>query len=161
MIRELESNDGFLLQELLEKDQAFFMKVYGHDAASEATNLFYSSPNGVGLTEKCLIGLFENGGLIGCLDGVYKHPSNRDAYVGFLFVGPDARCHGRGTSILDWFSNECGCRGINNVLTSVSTINKRGLDFFLKQGFNIQTTKFDVKLDLVLSDLLILRKTLL
>lgn len=160
MIRKLESSDGALLQSLLETDQSFFMKVYGHDAASEATNLFYSIPSGVQYERKCLIGVFDDGKLIGCLDGVFEHPSDNDAFVGFLFVSQNLRRCGFATSLINWFGIEAASRGARRILTSVSELNEPALDFFKSQNFTIDSVKTDVKLDLVFSNLYILQKNI-
>jgi GNAT superfamily N-acetyltransferase len=93
--RVLDGEDGVALQELFERDAAFFEESFGHPPGAEAASAFLAVPDGFPLEDKVLLGSFgEDGRMLAFADVLRGWPMPRTWTVATLFVDPVERGHG-------------------------------------------------------------------
>jgi len=137
---ELTSDDGLVLQALLEACIDYHELVLGHPPGpAEAQAIFYAGPEaGHNPENKMLLGiaLRDSAQLIGVLDAFRDYPEHRVWYIGLLLFSPTARNSGIGREVVESFALAAAERGAHELQLNVVEQNEAGLRFWTRCGFS-------------------------
>ena len=102
---------------------------------SQAQAVFRDAPPGIDPGSKLILGLFDDGRLIGKVDAAFGYPEPKDAYIGLLLLEPAARRSGHGTHLLRAVEARAKARGARRLLVAVLLGNPAGMSFWTRHGF--------------------------
>ena len=134
----LKSEDSPILQPLLENCADYFELVNGlPPTGSEAQELFKAKPPTKTLTDKLVIGLWNDAEkLIGVLV-IRDYPQPGEWFVGLLLVDPTYRQHGIGQQMYQAFEQWAVTRGARYMGLGVVEQNTRAFEFWQRLGFEV------------------------
>jgi ribosomal protein S18 acetylase RimI-like enzyme len=135
----LQPEDRAILQRLLENCSDYFELVNGlPPTGSEAQKLFEAKPPTKTLTDKLVIGLWnDTEKLIGVLDVIRDYPQPGEWFVGLLLIDPTYRQHGIGQQMYQAFEQWAVTHGARYMGLGVVEQNTRASEFWQRRGFEI------------------------
>ncbi|WDL81911.1 GNAT family N-acetyltransferase [Aeromonas bestiarum] len=135
-LRRLQATDGPALQRLFELAPAYQAAV-SHDPLSELAGEeeLFACPPDLPLSDKHLIGLWEEGELTAVVDLLHGYPDPATAYLGLLLVGEPWQGAGRGQALYLHACMMARSWGATRLRLSVIASNETALSFWLRRGF--------------------------
>ncbi|EQB2599010.1 GNAT family N-acetyltransferase [Aeromonas salmonicida] len=135
-LRRLLATDGPALQRLFELAPAYQAAV-SHEplSARAAEEALVAYPPDLSLSDKYLIGHWEQGELTAVIDLLRGYPNPDTAYLGLLLVGEPWQGSGRGQSLYLHACTLARSWGATLLRLSVIASNESALSFWLRRGF--------------------------
>ena len=135
-LRRLLATDGPALQRLFELAPAYQAAV-SHEplSARAAEEALVACPPDLSLSDKYLIGHWEQGELTAVIDLLRGYPNPDTAYLGLLLVGEPWQGSGRGQSLYLHACTLARSWGATRLRLSVIASNESALSFWLRRGF--------------------------
>lgn len=135
-LRRLLATDGPALQRLFELAPAYQAAV-SHEplSARAAEEALVACPPDLSLSDKYLIGHWEQGELTAVIDLLRGYPNPDTAYLGLLLVGEPWQGSGRGQSLYLHACTLARSWGATRLRLSVIASNESALSFWLHRGF--------------------------
>lgn len=103
-------------------------------------DFFTDAPPGGDPADGLKLGIFDGGMLAGLADVAFGWPEPRDAYIGSLILGADARGRGLGAALLRHIETAARARHAPRLLLAVLDANPRGRAFWEREGFSVVKT---------------------
>ncbi len=140
--RLLRQADEHPLQRFLQDCEDFNLLVEGEPVQADAAEqALQDVPPGRKPEDKYLLGFFdEHTKLVGVLDLLPDYPEEGVWWIGLLLVHPHQRGKGLGARVMRElvnFARDCGSR---RLMLGVVEENRKGLEFWRGQGFNLVRT---------------------
>lgn len=135
-LRRLLATDGPALQRLFELAPAYQAAV-SHEplSARAAEEALVACPPNLSLSDKHLIGRWEDGELTAVVDLLRGYPDPATAYLGLLLVGEPWQGNGRGQAFYLQACMMARTWGATRLRLSVIASNEAALSFWLRRGF--------------------------
>ena len=132
----LTPKDADVLQGLYERCTDYARLMDGAPPSpSAARDEFLALPEGTGVEDKFMFGLFCDEDLVGLLESVRRYPDEKTWWLGLLLLEPGLRGRGVGAAFYETFERFGGEQGLAQTMLSVAEENVRGLRFWRSLGF--------------------------
>ncbi|MGR3631299.1 MAG: GNAT family N-acetyltransferase [Limimaricola soesokkakensis] len=105
------------------------------DPYEKAEEFFTAGAPGCDLDRSRFLGLFSDSRLSGLAELHYGFPTDRDAYLGLMILGPWAQGAGRGAAFLSRIEELARSDGATKLYVGVLEANPRGRAFWEREGF--------------------------
>ncbi|AEB48800.1 GNAT family N-acetyltransferase [Aeromonas veronii] len=135
-LRRLQTSDAPALQRLFEQAPSYQAAVSNAPLSAQAgEEELVACPPGLPLSDKHLIGRWEQGELTAVIDLLRGYPNPDTAYLGLLLVGEPWQGSGRGQSLYLHACTLASSWGATRLRLSVIASNESALSFWLRRGF--------------------------
>lgn len=135
-IKTLPQSDVEKVQALFEDSADFSMLVEGRlPRSSDAEEMMQAVPEGKNLSDKSVLGIYQEENLIGVLDVVRDHPLKDTWFIGLLLINPKFRNKGLGAKIYLNLKDKVRQEGALSIMISVAEQNIQALKFWKNLGF--------------------------
>lgn len=124
------------LQRLLEAAPSYAWIIEGKPpAANAAEELLTETPPGKMADDKLVLGIFDESGLVGCLDLIRGYPSPETAYIGLLLFRESHQGKGLGVEALAHADALAASWNCSLLRLGVIATNLQALSFWSREGF--------------------------
>ena len=135
-VKPLTLDNSATLQDLYERCADYALLVDGAPPSpTAARDEFSAVPEGKGLDDKFMFGLFRSEGLAGLLESIRHYPDGDTWWLGLLMLEPDSRGQGVGAAFYRAFERHVAQQGAAHIMLSVVDANKQGSRFWQRLGF--------------------------
>jgi ribosomal protein S18 acetylase RimI-like enzyme len=150
------------LQRVLDDAPGYFCRVTGSEARrNEAETLFAALPEGRSMDDKSLLGIYENGEMVGCADVIRAFPDSKKTTIGLLLIVETRQGKGIGRAAYHLVEERIVDRGsCSEIVLGVVRTNDQALAFWSKVGFAPNGTVKPFSNGSVSSELILLTKRL-
>lgn len=137
-VREMRPEDEPQVAALFASCEDYFAAATGGPALpGDVQSLYYALPEGADFDQKRLLVMCRDGGVVGLVDVVDRHPDAGTCSVGVFLLAPEARREGIGTDVARRLLEEAAGRGMRNVTATCPRGWEPGLGFLRSLGFEI------------------------
>lgn len=142
VLRDLDSEDGQLVQEFLEDCDDYSQITYGlPTGAADAQSLYLTGLEEVPPEQKVLQGLWRDNRLDAVSDALIDHPTRDTLSVGLLLVRPSYRSLGLGTYLLSKLEQLAHSHDLTRIVVHGHVIeNTDANPFWERHGFHVAST---------------------
>lgn len=125
------------LQSLFDRCLDYFEIATGSGAhPDEAQRAFVAGPPSKEVSDKRIVGVFQDDVLVGVLDALKDWPEDGVWTMGMLLIDPAHRGNGLGTRVLDAYEAWCGSQESRTFRTAVVAHHDRGARFLEGCGYH-------------------------
>lgn len=141
-IKQLTPEDAPILQKLYQQCTEFAILTDGvPPSPTAALDEFQDLPPGKTTQDKFIFGLFDSGKvLLGMIESIRHYPDNQTWWLGLMMLAPEYRGKGLGADFYRAFEGWVSAQNIAKISLLAIEVNKPGLRFWQKMGFEIVQT---------------------
>jgi len=139
-IKELKCHERAL--EVCVQANDYFQLVSGRSVTrADVDEIFVTVPPTKTLTDKLILGVYEDSTLIGMIDVIKDYPSESIGWIGLFLLVCDKRNHGLGKSVHQTLIEQLKACGANFIRLGVIERNTKALKFWERIGYKTQQVK--------------------
>ena len=149
-VKKLDETNIFEVLEICKNNKKYYEE-YLHEKATleEVSTIFTELPPNTNLSQKYVLGFYDNKKLIAFMDLIVGYPTHKSGMIGLFIVEPSLQGQGIGRKIIEKILEVQKSLGLENCEIGVIDNNIEGINFWKKMGFVDYDTKTQDNLTLI------------